>query len=154
MSAEEGNYLKLVARERDNISWNCIRHKNMKCLTWLLDSASILTRLTTTRNILQMGFWERLWVLLMHSVFWPNILKIFTEKKIHCATEFCGALWRALQYQYNKLSEITAVLITARFKKMRLVFRFSKIPVDSANYCMVPRWEQPGHVFKTFVVQL
>lgn len=98
----------------------------MKWLTWLLDSASILTHLTTTWNIFQTGFRESLWILLVHSVPWANILKMFAENKIYCAADFCGALCRALQYQYNKLTEITAVLITGKFKNLRLVFRFSK----------------------------
>lgn len=51
---------------------------------------------------------------------------MFVENRIYCAADFRGAFWRALQYQYNELTEITAVLITGKFKKLRLVLGFSK----------------------------
>lgn len=58
------------------------------------------------------------------TVIWysPNVCR---KQDIFCHC-LCGALWRALQYQYNKLTEIIAVLITVKFKKLRLMFGFSE----------------------------
>lgn len=52
---------------------------------------------------------------------------MLAENKTYCAAELCGGFWSALQYQYNKLTEITAVLIADKLGKLGLkTFNFSK----------------------------